>query len=760
MQSLILPSLLLALAAPAPAPPGRTIVALDTGWSFEGPSVDGKGVRATVAVPHTWNATDTLEGLDYARGVGTYTRTLPIDASAAGRRFFLRFEGANTVADVEVNGKPVGQHRGGYTAFAFEVTPFVVPGGENRLVVRVDNRPQPDVMPLGGDFNIYGGLHRPAWLVTTGPVGISLLDHASAGVSVRQANVSAEAAQVEVTTVVSNGGAAPATVTVTAAVLDAGGSVVAEAAREASVAPGEARVAQPLAIARPRLWQGRDDPYLYRVRVRVAVAGQVVDEVTEPLGLRTLRFDPREGFFLNGRPLKVRGVSRHEDWEGKGSALAAADRERDVALILEVGANAVRLAHYPHPEHFLELCDRAGLLAWVEVPFVDSFMGGYADTPAFRENGQQQLREMIRQGMNHPSVFLWGLYNELTETRRPRARAARVREGAPGAREGGGPGPTDDRGEPPRAHEPARVRPRHDRLQPLLRLVQRAAGRPRPLPRRGGPRPPGPGRSGSASTARAATPPTTRPGPAGPSRSPTPGTPRSTSRSSTRPTGRPSRRAASSGAASSGTCSTSASTCAGRERANARNDKGLVTWDRAVRKDAFFLYKAAWSEEPVLHVAGRRHVVRDAARTDVKVYANVEGVSVRVNGETLGPPTVAGPVLTWKDVPLRKGNNVVEATGRRGGREMADTVVWAYDAQPLVPAVASLLRWWIKPLYAASALVALLLFAKGFGDRPAGRTRTVVRALFWLAFLWLLLLVALWALGAYFGVGVFDYSQI
>ena len=193
---------------------------------------------------------------------------------------------------------------------------------------------------------------------------------------------------------------------------------------------------------------------------------------------------------------------------------------------------------------------------------------------------------------------------------------------------------------------------------------------------------------------------------------------------------------------------------------NARNDKGLVTWDRAVRKDAFFLYKAAWSEEPVLHVAGRRHVVRDAARTDVKVYANVEGVSLRVNGETLGPPTVAGPVLTWKDVPLRKGNNVVEATGRRGGREMADTVVWAYDAQPLVPAVASLLRWWIKPLYAASALVALLLFAKGFGDRPAGRTRTVVRALFWLAFLWLLLLVALWALGGYFGVGVFDYSQI
>lgn len=759
MESLTLPALLFALAAPAVAPPGRTVVPLDAGWSFEGPSVDGKGVRATVAVPHTWNATDTLEGLDYARGVGTYTRTLPIEASDAGRRFFLRFEGANTVADVEVNGRPVGQHRGGYTAFAFEITPLVVPGGENRLVVRVDNRPQPDVMPLGGDFNIYGGLHRPAWLVTTGPVGISLLDHASPGVSVRQANVSEEAAQVEVTTVVSNGGVAPAAVTVTTGVLDAGGSVVAEAAREASVAPGEARVVQPLAIARPRLWQGRDDPYLYRVRVRVAVAGHVIDEVTEPLGLRTLRFDPREGFFLNGRPLKVRGVSRHEDWEGKGSALGSADHEADVALVLEVGANAVRLAHYPHPERFLDLCDRAGLLAWVEVPFVDSFMGGYADTPAFRENGKQQLREMIRQGMNHPSVFLWGLYNELTERGgRGPAQLAYVKELQALAKE-------EDPGRPTTAA--SLLGP----TNPLVSVPDTIAfnryfgwynGQPDGL---------GPFLDEAAHAL---------PGlPIGVSEYGAGGDPSHHENRPRRPfpfahPWHPEEHQSIVHEANWAAIEARHFVWGSfvwnmfdfgvhmrREGArNARNDKGLVTWDRALRKDAFFLYKAAWSQEPVLHVAGRRHVVRDAARTDVKVYANVEGVSVRVNGETLGSPTVAGPVLTWKSVPLRKGNNVVEATGRRGGREMADTVVWAYDAQPLVPAVASLLRWWIKPLYVASALVALLLFAKGFGDRPAGRTRTLVRALFWLAFLWLLLLLALWALGAYFGVGVFDYSQI
>jgi len=300
----------------------------------------------------------------------------------------------------------------------------VRPGAENTLVVRVDNRKQPDVLPLGGDFNIYGGLHRPAWLAATGPVCVSLLDHGSPGVYVRQPKVSEAEAQVDVTTVVSNGGAGPAAVSLTTTLLDAAGASVAEATRDESVAPGETRVTQALSITRPRLWQGREDPYLYQARVRVAVGGQVVDEVTQPLGLRTLRFDAKEGFFLNGRPLKIRGVSRHQDWKGKGSALTNPDHETDLALVLEVGANAVRLAHYPHAEHFHDLCDRAGLLVWAEIPFVDSFMGGYADTPAFRENGREQLVELVRQAGNHPSIALWGIYNELTE--RGGNRAAQV----------------------------------------------------------------------------------------------------------------------------------------------------------------------------------------------------------------------------------------------------------------------------------------------------------------------------------------------
>ena len=630
--------LLVALAGPSLAADGRSVVPLDTGWAFEGPSVDGRTVRGTVTLPHTWNATDSLDGLEYARGVGTYTRVLAIEASSKGRRFFLRFEGANTVADVEVNGHAVGQHRGGYTAFAFEITPFVRPGAENTLVVRVDNRKQPDVLPLGGDFNIYGGLHRPAWLVATGPVCVSLLDHASPGVYVRQPKVSEAEAQVEVTTVVSNGGAGPAAVSLTTTLLDAAGASFAEATRDESVAPGETRVTQALSITRPRLWQGREDPYLYQARVRVAVGGQVVDEVTQSLGLRTLRFDAKEGFFLNGKPLKVRGVSRHQDWKGKGAALTNADHETDLALIVEVGANAVRLAHYPHAEHFHDLCDRAGLLVWAEIPFVDSFMGGYADTPAFRENGRQQLVELVRQAGNHPSIALWGIYNELTERGgNTAAQVGYVRELQALAKQ-------EDPGRPTTAA--SLLGPGN----PLAAIPDTIAfnryfgwynGRPEAL---------GPFLDDAASEL---------PGRAiGVSEYGAGGDPAQHEQPPRRPfplfhPWHPEEYQALVHEGNWAEIEKRPFVWGGfvwnmfdfgvhsrREGGtNAINDKGLVTYDRSLRKDAFYFYKASWSPEPVLYITSRRHVVREAARTDVKVYANVEDIELRVEDQPQGRPT-------------------------------------------------------------------------------------------------------------------------
>ncbi len=712
-----------------------------------------------MTLPHTWNATDALDGLEYARGVGTYTRTLPIDASAKGRRFFLRFEGANTVADVEVNGHAAGQHRGGYTAFAFEITPFVRPGAENTLVVRVDNR-KPARRPATR--------RRLQHLRGPAPAGlardhrsrcISPLDHASPGVYVRQPKVSEAEAQVEVTTVVSNGGAGPAAVSLTTTLLDAAGASVAEATRDESVAPGEARVTQGLSITRPHLWQGREDPYLYRVRVRVAVGGQLVDEVTQPLGLRTLRFDAKEGFFLNGKPLKIRGVSRHQDWKGQGAALTNADHETDLALILEVGANAVRLAHYPHAEHFHDLCDRKGLLVWAEIPFVDSFMGGYADTPAFRENGRQQLREMIRQGTNHPSVFLWGLYNELTERGgRGPAQLAYVKELQALAKE-------EDPGRPttaasllgptnPLASVPDTIafnryfgwyNGQPDGLGPFLDEAARAL----------------PGRPIGVSEYGAGGDPShheNRPRRPFPFAHPWHPEEHQSIVHEANWSAIEARRFVWGGFVWNmfdfGVHSR-------REGGtNATNDKGLVTYDRSLRKDAFYFYKASWSPEPVLYITSRRHVVREAAETDVKVYANVEDVELRVNDQSAGPPAVLGPRPRLEGRRAPEGQQRGRGHGaprrphvhRHGGLGLRRDA-----ARPPDPGPPSLVDQ--APLR-PSALLAFFFFARGFGDLPRGRARTAWRAAFWLALAWLLLLVALWATARYYGLSVFDYSQL
>lgn len=391
---------------------------LNDNWQFRFGHQVEKNTVARVDLPHTWNAQDALSGrTDYKRGLGHYERRLFVPADWKGQRLYLRFEGANSIADLFVNGRHAGQHRGGYGAFVFEITDFVNYGKANTLRVSVNNAETLELMPLVGDFNFYGGLYRDVHLVRTGPTCISLLDHGSSGIRLVQDSVSKDYAAIRALVALSNGSDTATQAEVLLRLLDGDREVAAQ--RLTLTLPPDSSVGGelPVSLRRPHLWDGRRDPFRYRAEVSLWRNGHEVDRVEQPLGLRYYHIDPERGFFLNGRHLPLRGVCRHQDRSEVGNALRREHHDEDAAIMAEMGANAVRLAHYPQAEYFYDLMDRYGFIVWAEIPFVGP--GGYSDEgfvnlPAFRQNGREQLVELIRQHYNHPSIVVWGLFNELS----------------------------------------------------------------------------------------------------------------------------------------------------------------------------------------------------------------------------------------------------------------------------------------------------------------------------------------------------------
>jgi len=398
----------------------RIRYSIDDGWKFLprggdllwSHSVSDDGWER-VSLPHTWNAHDPFDDEPgYRRGIGWYRRTLRLDGSLKGKRIFLYFEGANQRAVVYVNGAFAGEHRGGYTAFAFDVTSLLEFDGktnENRVAVMVDNGHDPFVPPLSVGYALYGGLYRDAWLIATDPVHLELTDHASPGVFISTPSVSRERGDVAVRGAVVNDGPAPKRLRVVNTVTDASGERVAEATSTLAAAAGaKAEFRQTLpAVRSPHLWSPAN-PYLYTVTTEVYDGDALVDRVENPLGFRWFRFDLAHGFFLNGEKLTLRGTNRHQDLEGVGSALSNAQHLRDMHLIKEMGANFVRLAHYPQDPAVLDAADRLGLLVWEEIPVVNYI----TPSPEFTANASAMLRDMIRQHYDHPSVILWGIMNE------------------------------------------------------------------------------------------------------------------------------------------------------------------------------------------------------------------------------------------------------------------------------------------------------------------------------------------------------------
>jgi len=362
-----------------------------------------------VTLPHTWNVKDPFDDVPgYRRGLAWYRRTLVLDSSYAGKRLHLQFEGVNQVADVYVNGAFAGRHEGGYTAFTVDVTKWMMIGTPNLIAVQVNSSTDPFIAPLSVGYALYGGIYRDVWLVATAPVHVALDNHGSNGTTVTTPVVSRDSATTQVQATVVNDGVASRTLRVVHTIEDATGRVVATAASEITLAAGAQRtLTQALpTVARPHLWSP-DDPYLYRIHTDVVQDGVVRDRVTNPLGYRWFSFSGN-GFQLNGRPIVLRGTNRHQDHEQFGSALSNALHRSDLQMIKAMGANFLRLAHYPQDPEVLEAADRLGLLLWEEIPVVN-----YVNTaPQFAATTTRMLREMVRQHRNHPSVIMWGLMNE------------------------------------------------------------------------------------------------------------------------------------------------------------------------------------------------------------------------------------------------------------------------------------------------------------------------------------------------------------
>ena len=396
--------------------PAREVINLNRDWRFFSYSEGSSDRAQNVNLPHTWN-NDALGGKnDYFRGVGNYMKDIQVPLEWRNKRVFIRFSGAGTVTDLIVNGRHVGEHRGGFGAFTFELTGYLRYGEQNLLWAIVNNAPRLDVLPTAGDINIYGGLYRDVDLIVTEPSHIAVNHYGSQGVYVHQKSVSRERAELEA--VVRIDGLRDRLLSVTATVVTPMRDTVAsEHARFRVPAEGRGSVSGPIAMDNPRLWNGTADPFMYDVIVRLMDDSLLCDEVTVPLGLRYFSVDPKQGFLLNGSPYRLRGVSHYEDRASVGNALTPYQIAEDLDLIAEMGANAVRAAAYPHNESFYDECDRRGLVVLSELPLIGpAYMTdrGYINTEAFRDNGRDQLREMIFQQFNHPSVAVWGIFFDQT----------------------------------------------------------------------------------------------------------------------------------------------------------------------------------------------------------------------------------------------------------------------------------------------------------------------------------------------------------
>ena len=684
----------------------RLVMPLNEGWRFSLDPLANETSDAqqweAVTLPHTWNDHDAQDNVrqpgqdrsisTYRRTCGWYAHEIDVPAEWKGRRrTFVRFEAASIVATVYLNGRIIGEHKGAFTAFCLELTDDLRYGSVNDLRVEVDNRWRADVPPISGGFAMFGGLYRPAQLIVTDLLCISPLQDASSGVSIQ----SRKADLVKVWTSVSYGKysngkmdvSVPRTLaTIRATLMDAKGKPVATQEVQDSIWCGNTNLpAMTMSIADARLWQGIVDPYLYTARVELYEGDTLRDAVCQRFGIRDIELTEDQGITLNSRPYPIYGVSRHQDLRDKGWALSYEDDLRDMQIIKEMGATAIRMAHYPQSEQIHQIADSMGLLVWDEISLVNDVR----NTPEFIKNTKQNFREMLSQLGNHPSIAWWGLFNEIDHPATDHAtntlfdeldimalfgdemrlttsasnKGNRYYNGIADAPAWNNyPGWYWMLRWPYEENNKGRVEGFGEWMDYRSREI---GGRRFALSEYG---------AGGNVAHHMDTP-----------------LPEQLMETMNAPF-HPEEWQSYVHEEDWRTILHHKDQLWGsfvwamfdfivpgwsEGGLDNINTKGLVTHDRQTRKDAFYFYKANWNPEPMLYIASRRFTERKQKVTDIKVYTNCDKATLYVNGRKVAIAKADEiHVCRFKDVQLKEGRNVIEVKGRNGKTRLADRCEW------------------------------------------------------------------------------------
>ncbi|MGA2322904.1 MAG: glycoside hydrolase family 2 TIM barrel-domain containing protein [Sedimentisphaerales bacterium] len=625
-----------------------------------------------VTTPHTWNAKDVLtEGDHCYQGVGWYRSSFDLPKKQNSRRYFIRFEGVCLVSDVYVNGVYIGRHKGGFSAFCYEITRQVKPGRKNNISVKVDNSMQPDVAPSGTYlYPLFGGIYRPVTVFSTDCLCISPLDYASSGVYIRPVNVSQKQADIEVAILLDYRAASKdpndAEVMLKTAVMD-NNNVIAQNHQKVIVKNNQqAKTVSKIHIGNPHLWNARKDPHLYKLNVRVEdPQGVKIDEIDQPMGLRFFEVNRDKGLILNGKPYHLYGVCRHQEWQGLGSALTDEQHKKDIELILELGANGIRLAHYQQADKMYSMCDESGLVVWAEIPNTPAYR---AENPAYLQNCKEQLTELIKQNYNHPSIFFWGMYNEIPIS----AEDVKLLH------------QTAKELDPCRLTTQAdftQVTDRHfvtdvaawnwyfgwyyDKVDKYITWYDKLH---KEHPELKG----GLSEYGAEGCISQQQEDPKRPNPLGRF------FPEQYQRLYHEDVWRSIKDRNDIWCKFVWNMFDFSWTFAKRGDRDFINHKGLVTHDRQVKKDAFYFYKANWSDEPVLYILSRRNTQRTQSNVQVAVYTNLDEVELYINSKLFSKKKMDSDIhkITWENVGLVPGNNQVNVIGYKSDKKYTDACEW------------------------------------------------------------------------------------